>query len=366
MTADGDAPGASLDAPAYVIEDAEVLDASRRLLRDLDVEIMSRRITALLGPGGAGKSTLLHALSGRRLPGDLRLTGSWRLNDAVRTRWEQADIFLLPQRRAGASGGTWRDALASTASVVLLDEPCVRAPPGRDDEADELDELAARLDDERGRRTVVVATHHMSFARAVADRVVLLCGGTIDCAVPAATFFDDPPTPMAERIISQGNCWPSGDLPSHFRWVSPLLAGMARPGLVRDLDRDLAAIAAAGVRLVVSLTETPLVRDDLDRHGLSALHFPVRDMSVPELTDAARLCDLIARWIAAARGGVVVHCHAGLGRTGTILAAQLVHAGRSANEAIRTVRAAIHHAIQTADQEEFIHRYERAQQHRAP
>jgi atypical dual specificity phosphatase len=229
----------------------------------------------------------------------------------------------------------------------------------------ELAELTARLACGLG-RTIVIATHRISFARAVADAVVLLCGGTIDCAVPAATFFGDPPTPMAHRIIRQGNCWPSGDLPSHFRWVSPSLAGMARPGLVRSLDRDLAAVAGAGIRLVVSLTEAALPPGELERHGLAALHFPVRDMSVPELAGAALLCDLIARWLASGQGGVVFHCHGGLGRTGTLLAAQLVHAGRSAGDAIQAVRAAIRHAIQTAEQEEFVHRYERARTPRSP
>ncbi|HEX3760395.1 MAG TPA: ABC transporter ATP-binding protein [Kofleriaceae bacterium] len=120
---------AAAEPAAYVIENAAVLDAGWPILRDLDVAIPAGRVTALLGPGGAGKSTLLHALSGHRLPGELRLAGTWRLYGAVRSRWQHHDIFLLPQRRAGATGGTWREALASDASVVLLDEPCAGGPP---------------------------------------------------------------------------------------------------------------------------------------------------------------------------------------------------------------------------------------------
>ena len=49
-----------------------------------------------------------------------------------------------------------------------------------------------------------------------------------------------------------------------------------------------------------------------------------------------------------------MHCHAGLGRTGLIIASFLVYKGYSVNDAIQTVRLHRPTAIQTTKQEEFI------------
>ena len=55
---------------------------------------------------------------------------------------------------------------------------------------------------------------------------------------------------------------------------------------------------------------------------------------------------------------VAVHCIAGLGRTGTILACYLVGEGKSADEAIIAIRRWRPGSIETLDQEAVIHEYE--------
>ena len=60
--------------------------------------------------------------------------------------------------------------------------------------------------------------------------------------------------------------------------------------------------------------------------------------------------------------GVAVHCLAGRGRTGTVLAAYFVHRGLPAREAIQKVRDLRPGSIEVPEQEDAIRAFERSRQ----
>ena len=140
---------------------------------------------------------------------------------------------------------------------------------------------------------------------------------------------------------------------AELHWILPSrLAGSARPGLLGPLDDDLDHLARLGVDRVVSLTEAPL---DLGGRTVpfEVIHFPIVDMGLPTPRGALALCNDLVASIAAGQS-VLLHCKAGLGRTGTMLAACLVTLGHPAEEAIATVRRACPHYIQTPAQAAFL------------
>lgn len=338
----------------FELHDVSLVGPEGRLLRPLSLSIRDRAVTVLLGPAGSGKSLLLRALAQLPLPEDIHSTGTLSFEGEA---LERADLRgavahfaqCRPTEPARLSIGML---VEHGARVLLLDEPD-RAIASVD-----LDHLVRWLRARASRGAVVLVTHDLSFARAVADEVVLLCAGDIVAAAPAATFFDHPPNELARRFVEQGNCWPAPtppSLPTHFRWVLPdQLAGMGRPGLIREVDEDLASIAlVAGITVVVSLTMEPFPPARLSAFGIQGQHFPIEDMRVPSLGRTATLCRTIERALAAGER-VAVHCHAGLGRTGTLLASYLVWRGARGRDALATVRSVRKEYVQNADQERFV------------
>lgn len=138
--------------------------------------------------------------------------------------------------------------------------------------------------------------------------------------------------------------------PLGFSWIEkPLLGALAQP----QSREDLGWLRDQGIEILISLTEDGMYRDWIDDAGLLAVHIPVPDMQPPTLVQVEKCISTITR--ANERGmGVAIHCAAGKGRTGTMLAAYLVTKGVPADQAIRQVRQMRPGSIETDEQEAAI------------
>ncbi len=123
------------------------------------------------------------------------------------------------------------------------------------------------------------------------------------------------------------------------------LAIMARPELEAGLDAACAYLLEHGVGQVVSLLEPSEERalgldgerEAVRAHGMSFLSYPIHDMGVPLSVDSfAGATRRVYREIAEGVG-IVVHCRAGVGRSGLFAAGVLLHAGLDATGAFAQV-----------------------------
>jgi ADP-ribosylglycohydrolase/protein-tyrosine phosphatase len=135
----------------------------------------------------------------------------------------------------------------------------------------------------------------------------------------------------------------------------------------RDLLLDVEAIRVSGATALVTLIEPDefelLEVADLPKAvraaGLEWHHLPIRDVGVPDASFERLWQFAGARVRARLRSGdhVVVHCRGGLGRAGLVAARILVEFGVPPAEAVVRVRAARKRAIETAEQERYVHRW---------
>lgn len=278
-------------------------------------------------------------------------------------------------------------AALSGAELLCLDEPT----------ADLDDEDAARiiaLIRQVGReRAVLTITHHLEHARAMGGRTVLMAGGRVLGDQPTEEFFERPANAATERFARTGCAqapppdaapedldpdaepppplpaaaieatrdarpW-SGNGPSGFRWLIPnRLAGTPRPGLLVEVEEDLEALRNLGVEVLVCLTSElpPVEAELLARYGMRSLWLPMPDMAAPEPEAADALLDEVSALLDAGRV-VAFHCRAGVGRTGTMLAAHLVRRGASALEALEAARRVEPKYVQSDEQARFLAEY---------
>jgi polar amino acid transport system permease protein len=89
-------------------------------------------------------------------------------------------------------------AIAPNPSVLLLDEPTSALDP---ELVNEVLEVIRRLAVEDG-LTMIISTHQLRFASEVADRVVLLAGGSIIEEGPANEVLTRPRSPIAQRFLN--------------------------------------------------------------------------------------------------------------------------------------------------------------------
>lgn len=171
------------------------------------------------------------------------------------------------------------------------------------------------------------------------------------------------PPPPAAQIRSERAAitrYPGGSAgPRGFVWIEEgRLAATPMPGISTNVDYDLDLLKGVGVTVLISLTEKNFPQAPLGRHGLRNLHLPIADRKAPTAAETDLLVSQMREMLN--NGEVLaVHCLAGLGRTGTILAAYLVkEKGLSAQVALNQIRRFNRQFVQSDDQEDFLVEYE--------
>ncbi len=142
--------------------------------------------------------------------------------------------------------------------------------------------------------------------------------------------------------------------PMNFSWViDGLLAGSAKPMSIAEVEW----LKRKNIKVIVSVIEEPLSKEWLK--GIDYLHVNTLDGSAPDIADIDAVVEFINSKIKEGKP-VLVHCAAGKGRTGTILAAYLIkYANMEASSAIDEVRRLRPGSIQTYVQEYALTLYER-------
>ena len=221
------------------------------VLDDISFAVKPGEVIVVVGPSGCGKSTLLRCLNGLEptQSGRVRLGSETvayggknltQLRQRIGMVFQSYELFphltvldnilLAPtkvQKRPKAEVQKEAEALLERVGLLNKKNSYPRELSGGQKQRVAIvralcmhpeillfDEVTAALDPEMVRevldvmmdlakngRTMIIVTHEMQFARAIADRVLFLDGGKIVEEGPPKEFFDHPKTERAQRFL---------------------------------------------------------------------------------------------------------------------------------------------------------------------
>lgn len=142
--------------------------------------------------------------------------------------------------------------------------------------------------------------------------------------------------------------------PTNFSWIiDENLAGSGMPTSFEEFEW----IREQGVKAIVTMTENSLPEEWTKK--INYLHVPTPDLTAPNMDEINRAVDFTHEQINS-KQPTMIHCAAGMGRAGTILACYLIKYKKySAKEAIKEIRTQRPGSVQSETQELAIALYEK-------